>query len=534
VTFAPPDIAVPPEVLGNWQRIVDLLANIMHVPSAVVTQLEPPDGACYRTVAGNDSPANPFPAGQFFAMDIGTFCETVINTRAPLLVADALAEEAWKQAPETRVGMISYLGLPVLWPDGRIFGTICVLDDKANSYSDLYQELLAHCRDVLQGDLQTLARLGNELEDQRIQLSELFARVPEAVVMVDGESRVTRVNPSFTTIFGYVPDEAIGRRLKDLIVPEELQEEVDSFLHRMVRVGEVCTAETVRRRRDGTRVPVSLIGVPVSSSTGGSLGYVIYRDITATKRLQAEERRFHDMQLELAHANRIATLGQLSASIAHELNQPLAGITTNCGTCLRMLTGDSPNLTGAREAVQRTMRDATRASDVLTRLRALFGKREVTAEKVDLNEAIREVVALSLGEVRASRVILRTELADDLPAVTGDRVQLQQVVLNLLLNAVEAMKELDDRPRELAIRTVRQEGEWVGVSVRDTGIGFDALALEKLFDAFYTTKPDGMGMGLSVSRAILESHHGRLWAAPNEGPGATFSFSIPCRTGITV
>jgi signal transduction histidine kinase len=199
-----------------------------------------------------------------------------------------------------------------------------------------------------------------------------------------------------------------------------------------------------------------------------------------------------------------------------------------------MLTGDSPNLTGAREAVQRTMRDATRASDVLTRLRALFGKREVTAEKVDLNEAIREVVALSLGEVRASRVILRTELADDLPAVTGDRVQLQQVVLNLLLNAVEAMKELDDRPRELAIRTVRQEGEWVGVSVRDTGIGFDALALEKLFDAFYTTKPDGMGMGLSVSRAILESHHGRLWAAPNEGPGATFSFSIPCRTGITV
>jgi PAS domain S-box-containing protein len=531
VAFSPPDIAIPPDVLGNWQRIVDLLANIMQVPSAVVTQLEPPDGACYCTVAGNASPANPFPAGQSFGMDIGTFCETVINTRTPLLVADALVEAAWRQAPETRVGMISYLGYPVMWPDGRMFGTICVLDDKANAYSDLYRELLAHCRDVLQGDLQTLARLGGELEDQRAQLSELFSRVPEALVKVDGESRVMRVNPAFTTIFGYTPDEVIGRRIKHLIVPEELHEETDRFIHQMA-AGEVVTAETVRRRKDGTHLPVSLICVPMSSSSGGRLGYVIYRDITVTRQLQAEERRFHDIQLELAHANRIATLGQLSASIAHELNQPLAGITLNCGTCLRMLTAESPDLLGAREAVQRTMRDATRASDVLARLRALFAKRGVSAEAVDLNEAIREVIGLSLGELRTSRVIMRTELTDDLPPVTGDRVQLQQVILNLLLNAVEAMRELHDRPRELVIRTAREAGDEVWVSVRDSGIGFDPLAAGRLFDPFYTTKPEGMGMGLSVCRAILESHQGRLWAAPNEGPGATFAFSLPSQTGL--
>ena len=308
-------------------------------------------------------------------MDIGTFCETVIKSREPLLVANALEDDQWKSAPEMRVGMVSYLGFPVFWPDGRMFGTICVLDDKTNRYSDIYQEVLSHCRDVLQGDLQTLARFGNELEEQKAHLSELFARVPEAVVMVDRDSRITRVNPEFTKIFGYTAEEAIGQRIKDLIAPDDLQEEVESFMYRMVQTGEVFAVETVRRHKNGTRVPVSLICVPVSSNGSGDTGYVIYRDITETKRLQDEQRRYHEIQLELAHANRIATLGQLSASIAHELNQPLTGIITNCGTCLRMLTGDSPDLDGAREAVRRTMRDGNRASDVIARLRALFSKK---------------------------------------------------------------------------------------------------------------------------------------------------------------
>ena len=314
-----PEIAIPSDVLRKWQRIVDLLANIMHVPSAVVTRLEPPHCTDYRTMVSSNSKGNPFPIDEIFSMDIGTFCETVIKNREPLLVANALEDNQWKSAPEIRVGMVSYLGFPVLWPDGRMFGTICVLDDKANRYSDPYQELLSHCRDVLQGDLETLARLGNELEEQRARLSELFARVPEAVVMVDQDSRITRVNPGFSKIFGYTADEAIGQRVKDLITPDDLQEEVDSFTDRMAQTGEVFAVETVRRHRNGTRVPVSIICVPVSSNGSGNAGYVIYRDITETKRLQDEQRRFHDIQLELAHANRIATLGQLSASIAHEI-----------------------------------------------------------------------------------------------------------------------------------------------------------------------------------------------------------------------
>ena len=528
MTSDTPETAISSDVLLKWQRIVDLLANIMRVPSAVVTKIEPPDYTYYRTLVSSRSKGNPFPVDERFSMEIGTFCETVIKKREPLLVTNALEDDQWKSAPEIGVGMVSYLGFPVLWPDGRMFGTICVLDDKANRYSDLYQELLLHCRDVLEGDLQTLARLGNELEEQRAHLSELFTRVPEAVVMIGRDSRITRVNPEFTKIFGYTAEDAIGRRIKDLIAPDDLEEEVEGFTYRMVQPGDVFAVETVRRHKNGTRVPVSLICVPVSSSDSGSTGYVIYRDITETKRLQDEQRRYHEIQLELAHANRIATLGQLSASIAHELNQPLTGIITNCGACLRMLTSDPPNLDGAREAVRRTMRDGNRAADVIARLRALFNKKQPASEAVDLNEAAREVIALSLGELQNSRVIVRTELADDLQCVVADRVQLQQVVLNLLRNALDAMKTVDDRPRDLLIRTEREAGDRVRLSVKDAGIGVDPRTMDRLFEAFYSTKHDGMGVGLSVSRSIIENHQGRLWAAPNDGPGATFSFSVPC------
>jgi PAS domain S-box-containing protein len=525
-----PELAIPSDVLRSWQRIVDLLANIMHVPSAVVTKLEPPQCTYYRTVVSSNSTGNPFPIDETFSMDIGTFCETVIKTREALLVSDALADARWKSAPEIQVGMVSYLGFPVVWPDGRMFGTICVLDDKANAYSNVYQELLLHCRDVLQGDLQTLDRLGSQLEEQRAQFSELLARVPEAVVMVDRDFRIVRVNPEFTKIFGYTAEEALGHRIRELITPDDLQEEVETFMYRMAQTGEVFAAETVRRHKNGKRVPVSLICVPVSSNSSGNTGYVIYRDITETKRLQDEQRRYHDIQLELAHANRIATLGQLSASIAHELNQPLTGIITNCGTCLRTLTNDPYDLEVAREAVRRTLRDGNRAADVIARLRALFKKSEPVSELVDLNDATREVIALSLGELQKSRAIVRTEFANDLPVITADRVQLQQVVLNLLRNALDAMNTVDDRPRDLFIKTEREENDRVRLSVKDAGIGFDARTTEKLFEAFYSTKNDGMGVGLSVSRSIIENHQGRLWAVLNDGPGATVSFSVPCRT----
>ena len=248
------------------------------------------------------------------------------------------------------------------------------------------------------------------------------------------------------------------------------------------------------------------------------------QDVTAGK---VAEEALNRARSELAHVARVTTLSALTASIAHEVNQPLSGIITNAGTCLRMLAADPPNVDGARETARRTIRDGNRASDVITRLRALFSKKEFTLESLDLNEAAREVIALSLSELQRNRVVVQSELADDLPSITGDRVQLQQVILNLLRNASDAMVGVDDRPRQLLIRTEREDGDHVRVTVRDAGVGIERQGMDKLFDAFYTTKSGGMGIGLSVSRSIVERHHGRLWVEPNEGPAPPSRFPFP-------
>jgi PAS domain S-box-containing protein len=257
----------------------------------------------------------------------------------------------------------------------------------------------------------------------------------------------------------------------------------------------------------------------------GRLEYIgAVQDVTQR---QSSEEALAKARSELAHVASVTSLATLTASIAHEVNQPLSGIVTNASTCLRMLAMEPPNVDGARETARRTIRDGNRASDVITRLRALFSKKHTLAERVHLNDATREVIALSLSELQRNRVILRSELADDLPFVTGDRVQLQQVILNLLRNGSDAMNTVHDRPRELVIRTERDEGDRVLLSVKDAGIGFDPQTADRLFETFYTTKNDGMGVGLYVSRSIIERHQGRLWATLNDGPGATFSFSIP-------
>jgi PAS domain S-box-containing protein len=241
---------------------------------------------------------------------------------------------------------------------------------------------------------------------------------------------------------------------------------------------------------------------------------------------QAQEELRHTQE-KLAYMMRVTTMGELTASIAHEVNQPLSGIMTNAGTCLRMLAADPPDVAGACETARRTIRDANRASDVIARLRALFTGKELTTESMDLNDATREVIALSMSDLQRHRVMLRAELADNLPLVTANRVQLQQVILNLLRNSSDAMAGVDDGPRQLLIRTERDEGDRVRLTVQDVGVGLEAQVMDKLFQAFYTTKSSGMGIGLSVSRSIIEKHGGRLWAEPNDGPGATFAFSIP-------
>ena len=244
-----------------------------------------------------------------------------------------------------------------------------------------------------------------------------------------------------------------------------------------------------------------------------------------TERKQAEE-ALRDAQAELAHVTRVMTMGELTASIAHEINQPLAAVVTNANAGLRWLAGPIPNLSEAREALARITRDGKRASDVIGRIRALVKKSSTEKAGLDLNEAIQEVVVLVQSEIQKSEVTLQMELAIDLPQILGNRVQLQQVILNLVMNGIEAMSAVTDRSRDLLIRSCKYESDEVLVAAQDSGIGIDSQNLEKIFDAFYTTKSQGMGMGLAISRSIVESHGGRLWAVPNIGPGATFQFTL--------
>jgi PAS domain S-box-containing protein len=262
----------------------------------------------------------------------------------------------------------------------------------------------------------------------------------------------------------------------------------------------------------------------VEQSPGQSLFVGAVQDVTASK---VAEEALNRARAELARVSRVTSMSTLTASIAHEVSQPLSGIITNASTCVRMLDANPPNIDGARETARRTIRDGNRASDVITRLREVFSGKGFRKEPLDLNDAVREVIALSMSELQRTHVIVQSELADDLPSVDGDRVPLQQVILNLVRNAADAMTGVYDRARQMTIRTEQDEDGRVRLTVKDVGKGLHAIDLENLFEPFYTTKTDGMGIGLSVSRSIIEGHDGHLSAAPNDGPGATFSFSIP-------
>ena len=242
-------------------------------------------------------------------------------------------------------------------------------------------------------------------------------------------------------------------------------------------------------------------------------------------RNRAEE-ALRQAQSDLAHVSRVTTMGELTASLAHEVNQPIAAAVTDANTCLRWLNRDHPNVEEARDAASRTVKDATRAAEIISRTRLLFKKSTPQWELVDVNEIIRDMVALMRGEIKRHSISVRSELAEDTPQITGDRVQLQQVFMNLMVNAIDAMKDANGT-RELAIKSQRTDNEQLMVSISDTGVGLPPEQADKIFDAFFTTKPHGTGMGLRISRSIVESHGGRLWAADNSPRGARFHLTLP-------
>jgi signal transduction histidine kinase len=359
---------------------------------------------------------------------------------------------------------------------------------------------------------------------------QYLATHPEFVQQAISMVKIIDVNDATVKLFEAQSKDELLVSLHKIFLPEA--EEV--FAGELIAIAEGRTnfeSETVLQTLKGDKLAVLFtITFPRQPAKLNSV-LVSIMDITERKQTEEELRK---TQVELAHVTRVMTMGELAASIAHEVNQPLAAIVTNGNACLRWLAGESPNLDEARETARHIVRDGNRAGDVIGRIRTLLRKTGTEKELLDMNQVIREVVALAEDEVRRNGVALRTELAGDLPLILGDRVELQQVVLNLIMNAIEAMSAIGDRPRDLVIRTQRGEVDQVRVTVQDSGIGLDPQCMGRIFDAFYTTKSQGMGMGLAISRSIIAAHGGRLWAVPNDGPGMTFEFALPVETASAI
>jgi PAS domain S-box-containing protein len=351
----------------------------------------------------------------------------------------------------------------------------------------------------------------------------------DAVVSIDESGAIILANPATGRIFGYNPDELIGKPLT-VLMPGAMRKFHEAGLKRYLETGERRLnwqdTEVTAQRANGEEFPAEVsFGETAVDQRKIFTGFI--RDVSEKKRA---EQALLDTQAELSRMMRVMSIRQLTASIAHEVSQPLSGIIINASTCLRMLKSDPPNIDVARETVQRAIRDSNRASEVISRLRTLFSKKRINVEPLDLNELAREVIALLSGELERNNVILTNEFSDHLPAVHGDRVQLQEVILNLLRNASDAMSSIEDRPRKVVLKTEMEDGQ-VRLLVRDSGVGFTPEVARQMFKSFYTTKSDGMGVGLSISHSIIEANRGRLWATVNDGPGATFAFSIPCERG---
>jgi PAS domain S-box-containing protein len=366
-------------------------------------------------------------------------------------------------------------------------------------------------------------RLYGELAEREAKIRRLVESNILGIIFWNLNGQLVDANDAFLRLVDYRREDfASGRVRWTDLTPAQWRDRDDRALAEVKATGAFTPFEKEYFRRDGSRVSVLVGGAIFEENGTGGVAFVL--DLTERKRAEEALQR---AQAELAHVTRATTMGVLAAAIAHEVNQPLSGIITNASTCLHMLSASPPNVDGACETARRTIRDGNRASDVIARLRALFSKRQAAAEPMDLNDAAREVVAILSSKLQMDGVTLRCDLADDLPMVTGDRVQLQQVIVNLLQNASDAMTGVKGRSRQLLIQTRRDEVGQVRLTVQDSGVGLDPQSANRLFDAFFSTKDSGMGVGLAVSRWIVENHQGRIWAQPQEGPGASFSFSIP-------
>jgi PAS domain S-box-containing protein len=373
-------------------------------------------------------------------------------------------------------------------------------------------------------------RLYSDLQEREAKVRRLVDSNIIGISIFDFDGRIIEANEALLHIVGHSRDDIVSGRLRwTELTPPEWQDADERAVAELRATGSCKAYEKEYLRNHGSRVPV-LVG---AAALGGprDQGVAFVLDLTerkeAEQNLRESERRYREAHAALAHVTRVTTLGELTASIAHEVNQPLAAVVANAEACLRWLDRGTPDLNAARRSVEWIIDDGNRASEVIRRVRALAKKTGLEKMPLDVSDVVRETIPLVQRELISNQVLLRMELAPALPMILGDRVQLQQVIINLVMNGIEAMQSVTDRPRELVIRSRQDEKQQVLVSVTDCGVGISAENADRLFNAFFTTKPSGMGMGLSICRSIVEAHGGRLSTYGNEGPGVTLQFVLP-------
>jgi PAS domain S-box-containing protein len=389
---------------------------------------------------------------------------------------------------------------------------------------------LLKANESLVAEIAQRKRADEELRQSEERFRLLVERVEDyAIFMLDPAGRVTSWNAGAERIKGYQAGEIVGEHFSCFYTREDLDQHKPERLLEAAATQGRCDDESWRVRKNGSRFWASVVLTALRDTQGKLVGFSkITRDLTESRRA-AEA--LESTRAELAHMARVLTMGEIAASIAHEVNQPLTAVVANANACSRMLADKAPDLDDVREAVADIAQAGTRAGAIISRIRALVKKEAPEKTRLDINEVVEEVLPLTSGQLGKHQVCVKTELFPGLPEVLGDRVQLQQVILNLMMNAIEAMTSILDRPRVLLLRTQAHESDGLSVAVRDSGTGLDPGNTTRIFETFFTTKPNGMGMGLSICRSIIETHGGRLWAEPNDGPGATFQFNLPAYSG---
>jgi PAS domain S-box-containing protein len=448
---------------------------------------------------------------------------TVIRTRESVILDDALAQNPFSADQYIcQKHARSMLCLPLV-KQAKLIGVL-YLENKLASHVFTparisVLELLASQAAI---SLEN-ARLYNDLREREARIRRLVDSNIIGILIWDFQGRIIEANQAFLDMVGYAREDLVSGRLRwRELTPAEWRDADDRAIAELKATGTVQPREKEYFRKDGSRVPVLLGATTFGDGQDEGVAFVL--DLTERKHVEGALR---DAQTNLAHVMRVTTLGELTASIAHEVNQPLAGVIANAEACLRWLDRGTPDLKAARRSVEWIIDDGNRASEVIRRVRALANKTDIEKVPLDINGVIKEVIALVHGEMDSHQVSLRTEIAPALPMVLADRVQLQQVIINLVINGIEAMQPVMDRPRELVIRSRQDETQQVLVSVTDCGAGISAENADQLFDPFFTTKSGGMGMGLSICRSIVQAHGGRLWATANIPYGASFQFTLP-------